>query len=240
MQLMRWFVALLLAGFASLAAAADAVATVTHLMGTLSATRADGSKVLLSVKSRVAEGDTLATVQDTYARIRFNDGSEVVLRPNSVFKVDRFNYEEATPKNDSFLVNLIKGGMRAVSGLLAKRSRDRVMYETNYATIGIRGTHFGVLICKADCADIPTVSGLPLIDGMHVDVVEGAISLKNEAGELVVGEGEFAYVKDRDTEPRLVPPSDGVRVTMPASISQNFSDGWALDIDKTDSQCTVK
>ena len=42
---------------------------ITHLSGTLSAKRADGSSKLLSVKSEVLEGDMLSTETETYARI---------------------------------------------------------------------------------------------------------------------------------------------------------------------------
>lgn len=41
---------------------------ITHLSGTLSAKRADGSSKLLSVKSEILEGDTLSTETETYAR----------------------------------------------------------------------------------------------------------------------------------------------------------------------------
>ncbi|MCX7145165.1 MAG: hypothetical protein NT042_02935, partial [Sulfuritalea sp.] len=47
---------------------------ITHLSGTLSAKRADGTSKLLSVKSDVLEGDTLGTESETYARIKFVDG----------------------------------------------------------------------------------------------------------------------------------------------------------------------
>jgi hypothetical protein len=39
---------------------------ITHLSGTLSAKRADGTAKLLSVKSEVMEGDTLGTESETY------------------------------------------------------------------------------------------------------------------------------------------------------------------------------
>ena len=51
------------------AAHAATAGQVTHLSGTISVKRADGSSKLLSVKSEVQEGDTLATESETYARI---------------------------------------------------------------------------------------------------------------------------------------------------------------------------
>ena len=61
-------------------AQAAAVGQITHLSGTLSAKRADGSTKLLSVKSEVQEGDTLGTESETYARIKFVDGETVSIK----------------------------------------------------------------------------------------------------------------------------------------------------------------
>lgn len=234
----KWLLGLLLLVMAGSTWAA--VATVTHLTGTLSVLRQDGGKRLLCTRSVLEAGDTLTTAQDSYARIRFSDGAEIVLRPNSVFKIDQYRYAADAPAEDNFLVSLLKGGMRAVTGSIGKRSKAQTAYHTPQATIGIRGTHFGALVCQADCADIPTVSGKPLADGLHLDVVEGAIAASNPAGELVINVGQFAYVKDRSTEPQLVPADQGVQVTMPTSISQNHADGSTLDQDKMDDQCTLK
>lgn len=238
--MMHWILAILLFGATGLAAAAETVATVSHLTGTLTVSRLDGTRRLLCTRSSLEQGDTLTTAQDTYARIRFSDGAEIVLRPNTVFKIDQYEYAVEDQQQDNFMVSLIKGGMRAVTGIIGRRSKTQTAYHTPQATIGIRGTHFGALLCQADCADIPTVSGKPLVDGLHLDVVEGAIAATNAAGELVVHVGQFAYVKDANSEPRLVPADEGVQVTMPTSISHNHSDGHTLDQNKTDDQCTLK
>ena len=67
-----------------------AVGTVTHLSGTFSVQQKDGASKVLSVRSDVKEGDLLSTEGDTYARVKFVDGGEVVLRPNTQFKVEKF------------------------------------------------------------------------------------------------------------------------------------------------------
>src|SRR5450759_2332073 len=200
--------ALILAGLLLLAAgtlsgvvhAASAVGQVTHLSGTLTAKRADGSVKLFAVKSEVQEGDTLSTEQDTYARIKFADGGEVVLRPGSQLKVAAYAFDQAKPQSDNIVLNMLKGGLRAVTGLVGKRNRDAVSFATTTATIGIRVTHFGALICQStgastnDCADIPTVTGKPPEDGLHVDVADGAIVVKNAAGQQVINAGQFGLV----------------------------------------------
>ena len=204
---------------------AQAVASVTHLSGVLTARHLDGSSKLLALKSEVLVGDTLVTERDTYARLKFSDASEIVLRPASQLKVEKFNYEQARPEADSLLLNMLKGGMRAVSGLIGKRSRDAVKYTTPTATIGIRGTHFGALYCQGDCAGVPTADGVPPADGLYLDVAQGAILVSNDAGNALIQAGEFGYVRNAATVPLVVAPQAGIQVTMPASISRNAVDG---------------
>jgi hypothetical protein len=239
--------ALILAGLLLLAAgalsgvvhAAGPVGQVTHLSGTLTAKRADGSVKLFSVKSEVQEGDTLSTEQDTYARIKFADGAEVVLRPGSQLKVAAYSFDQTKPEADNILMNMLKGGLRAVTGLVGKRNHDAVNFGAVTATIGIRGTHFGALICQNDCGGIPTVSGKPPENGLHLDVADGAIVVKNAAGQQVITIGQYGFVLNANTLPVIVPPSQGIQVTMPSSISQNSSSGRGIGTVK-ENECAVQ
>ena len=225
--------------------AAGPVGQVTHLSGTLIAKRADGSTKLFSTKSEVQEGDTLSTEQETYARIKFADGGEVVLRPGTQLKVAAYAFDQDKPQSDNILLNMLKGGLRAVTGLVGKRNRNAVNVSTTTATIGIRGTHFGALICQDtgaggnDCAGIPTVTGKPPEIGLHVDVADGAIVLKNQAGEQLVNAGQFGFVQSANTLPLLVQAAQGIQVTMPNSISQNSSSGRGVGKAK-EGECAVQ
>jgi FecR protein len=239
--------ALILAGLLLLAAgtlsgvvhAAGPVGQVTHLSGTLTAKRADGSVKLFSVKSEIQEGDTLSTEQDTYARVKFADGGEVVLRPGSQLKVAAYAFDQAKPETDNIVLNMLKGGLRAVTGLIGKRNRDAVSVSTTTATIGIRGTNFGALICQNDCGGIPTVTGKPPENGLHLDVAAGAIVVRNAAGQQVFNAGDFGFVQSATTLPVIVPPSQGIQVTMPTSISQNSSSGRGIGNAK-EGECAVQ
>jgi hypothetical protein len=203
------------------------IGTVTHLSGVLVAKKPDGGSRLLGVKSEIAEGETLVTEQATYARVKFADDAELVLRPSSQMKIESYRFASAQPEKDSVLLSLLKGGLRSVTGLIGKRSRDNVKFSTSTSTIGIRGTHFGMLLCQNDCASIPTSSGTPE-NGLHVDVVDGAITLTNQAGQQVLIAGQFGYVRDANTAPVIVPPARGIQVTMPPAISRNAGSGKAI------------
>lgn len=219
--------------------AAGPVGRVTHLSGLLTAKRVDGTSRVISVKSEVREGDTLHTEQETYARVKFQDGGEVVLRPGSQLAITAYNYIESEPKSDNVVLGMLKGGIRAVTGLIGKRNQDAVKFEAETATIGIRGTHFGALICQGDCGGVPTATGKPPENGMHLDVADGAIVVRNGAGQQVVSTGQFGYVRSSTSAPAVVPPQQGIIVSMPQSISQNKSDGRGVGKAK-EGECAVK
>ena len=132
--------ALLLTGGA--ASAAQVVGVVAHLSGPLLDRKADGSVKVLGLKSEVENGDTLVSEKNTYAQIRFVDNHEITLQPGTTFRIENFNYDAGKPEADSAAFNLVKGGLRSITGLLGKRNKERFSLKTPSATIGIRGTTF--------------------------------------------------------------------------------------------------
>ncbi len=221
------------------AIAAEPVARITHLSGLVTAKSAAGATRSLSVRSEIMQGDTLTTHKETYVRLKFMDDAEVVLRPESQLVVSGYAYDAAKPQGDNAALSMLRGGLRAVSGLIGKRNKDAVSYTTPTATIGIRGTHFGALFCNNDCGGVPTVSGSPPPNGLHVDVTDGAISVRNGGGTQLINSGQFGFVRDSTTPPVVVPPQQGVQVTMPPSISQNEGTGKGV-ADSKDNQCVAQ
>nr|WP_083830927.1 FecR family protein [Herbaspirillum lusitanum] len=127
---------------------AQVVGTVTHLSGILTVKHADGKTAVMAVKSEIQQGDTLITEANTYTRVKFLDNGEIVLRPGSQVVVKNYLYDAEKPAQDNVAISLVKGGLRAVTGLVGKRNHDAVSFDTPTATIGIRGTHFGALFCQ--------------------------------------------------------------------------------------------
>lgn len=204
-------------GMTSPAFGADGL--VLNLGGTLSAKSADGRMRILAVNSEIFSGDTLYTEKDAFARIRFSDGGEITLRPQTQFQVESFSHRIGAPDQDNAVFRLIKGGLRAITGLIGKQDPQRYRMTTSTATIGIRGTVFGVLFCDSDCGGYTTQNGEPLQNGLHVDVSEGAIVVANPAGSQNLVAGQTAYVMNAQTAPAIVP--GGFRPT------ENISQGAA-------------
>jgi hypothetical protein len=192
-----------------------AAGEVTHLSGAVVAQRPDGQSRILSVKSGVEQGDVVATADNSYARVKFSDGTETVLRPATQVKIEAFSFQEQRPQSDNVVLSLLKGGMRAVTGLLARRNPASFRVATPSATIGIRGTNFGLQFCNNDCGGLSSPKGGPPANGLHADVADGTITLTTQAGTLPVGVGQFAFVQSPVVLPVLVPPAEGVRIPLP-------------------------
>lgn len=124
-------------------ALAQGIGQVINLSGPLFVIKADGTRRVLSMGSSVEAGDTLATEEKTYARIKFIDTGELTLRPGTRFKVESYSFTQAEPAKDSAAFSLFKGALRTITGLVGKRgNQDAYRMATPTATIGIRGTQF--------------------------------------------------------------------------------------------------
>lgn len=211
------------------------VGVLLQYSGVVSARSTDGKVRVLSLRSAVEQGDTLYTEKDSYALIKFNDGGQLTLRPLSSISLDAYQFEPDKPEKDNAVFHLLKGGFRAITGLLGKRSRNNYRMVTPSATIGIRGTHYGGLECHgADCAGLEGVKRPPG-DGLFVDVVEGAIEVKNAGGSQTLGAGQYGVVPNSQTVMQLLPvPPAGVRFTPPPggkSVEGNGPEGAGRNKD---------
>lgn len=209
------------------AGAAWANGTIIQLSGTLSVKRGDGSTRILSLRSEVIPGDTLETQKDSYAQIKFTDGATVTMKPNTQFTVAAYNFVEAKPKEDSAVFSLLKGGIRAVSGLISKRGdEDAYKMNTTTATIGIRGTTFDVDDCKPGTCKKEGSSGDAFHEaGVYVSVRDGQVLVANGAGTLPLSAGQFGYIAANNILPKLLPSDPGLGYIPQASIVETISSG---------------
>ncbi|MRD46230.1 hypothetical protein GHT07_02990 [Caenimonas koreensis DSM 17982] len=96
------------------------------------------------------EGDRLTTSDGASAIIKLEDGTRMTVRPNSELVLTQYHFKENAPDN-SMLMQLVRGGFRAVTGLISKNAPNAAKVQTNTATIGIRGTDFDARVCAREC-----------------------------------------------------------------------------------------
>ena len=230
--------ALIALGLMSAAAWAN-TGTVSQLSGTLSVHKADGSVRILSQKSEIASGDTVNTQKDSYAQIKFSDGGVITLKPNTSVKIENFRFKQEEPERDSFIFGLVKGGLRAVTGLVGKRgNQEAYSLGTATATIGIRGTSYGADDCVTTPCPKPN-SSENLEPSVYVSVTDGEIVATNNAGSQSFLAGQFGAISDRNSRPRFLSTDPGLQFTPPATFIQSIMTGAAVNAGKNQ-ECVVR
>lgn len=195
---------------AGTAAAAELAGNVLLAVGQVSDLGADGRQRLLHDGDTVYAGDSLSTGAGSYADLEFADGGRILLHPDTAFQIERFHYQPAAhPENapptaaaehESAFFRLIRGGLRAISGLIGHVYRNSYRLDTPVATIGIRGTEYEARYCAGNCQDTQGASE----NGLYAGVERGAIALSNQTGEVITTAGEFLYVRDARSPIRLL------------------------------------
>ncbi|MBC7610734.1 MAG: FecR domain-containing protein [Polaromonas sp.] len=160
----------------ALAAASAGIAQFA--VGDVTLRRADGKTDALVKGKDIGSGESIVTGQTGRAQVKFSDGGVVSLQPNTEFKISNY-VDQGDPKEDRFLVDLLRGSMRAITGLIGKRNRENYKVITTTATIGIRGSGFSAGYNPDGSLGVTTE-----FDGIEVCNGAGCVGLT--AGESVV------------------------------------------------------
>jgi hypothetical protein len=203
-------------GDATTATQSEQAGSVVLAVGIVTNTAADGDTHQLHDGDPIYSGDVISTGDDSYTDLDFEDGGRMLLRPNTDFQIQQYHYDPAVhgyalapgqqppqtapsavsrqaqepqPQHESAFFRLIRGGFRAISGFIGHVEHQDYAVETPVATIGIRGTGYEVRYCTSDCG--------PGERGLFTGVGNGAIVLRNQAGESVTTAGHFGYLENR-------------------------------------------
>jgi hypothetical protein len=182
---------LLLSGLLAAAgwAHAQAVGTIDKFEGYSRLVGAGGSDKTVASGVSLNEGDKLITSANSEAVIKMADGAVMAVRPNSEVVFTNYRVNAQNIKDSSVLVRLLKGGMRAVTGLVGKANPGAVRVTTPTATIGIRGTDFEVAHLGAEQGAVTP--------GTYTRTYSGATYMESKAGERVeVRAGQAAAAPD--------------------------------------------
>lgn len=166
---------------------AAGAATVEFVWGMAYAVSITGEKRELEKGSLIDVGDTVIS-ETARVQLRFTDGGFVSLVPNSEFRVNAYSYSGKPDGSERIAMELIKGGLRTISGLIGKAIQSAYEMKTTVATMGIRGTEYTVVYGES-------VSGT---------VSAGAIAVCNAGGCLDVAHGQSYYIKDENTKPVFI------------------------------------
>jgi hypothetical protein len=178
-------------GVSGLSFAQRAQGYVQEASGNVSAQVGAGQPARVEKGQTLVNNATITTAPQSFAVLKFEDGTAVLLKENTAFQIQNYTYNPKAPENANAIFNLVRGGLRMVTGLVTSRNRDALKVATPLATIGIRGTEF---IAE-------------LVNPLFIQVVNGVISITNGAGTVLFSVGQTAVVSSSTTLGGVVPMS---------------------------------
>lgn len=193
---------------------AAGAARVDFAMGDVKALAADGRSRTLAKGAEIESGEMIDTGSGR-AQVRFSDGAQVSLAPQTQFRIDEYRFAGKADGNEKGFFSLLKGAMRTITGLVGRSNRDNYRVTTTVATIGIRGTEFSVTYGNS----------------INVTTGEGSNEVCNAAGCLILNSGETAYVADNNTRPVMtdkkteIPPPPVQEGQLPGFTAGNDTTG---------------
>lgn len=170
--------------------------------GDVKAAAGSAAPASVAVNQQVLPGTIITTGPGAQTIIRFDDGHTVVLSENTEFRVTQYSFDRNNPQGDNIALQILKGAMRSVSGLIVARSRNSFSLVAPQATIGIRGTDFMIA----------------LVNPAYLSVLQGAISATNAAGSASFSAGATATVASSTSLAVAIPAS-----ALPPSVASTFA-----------------
>lgn len=122
------------------ASSAPRIGTFKQVEGDIWIGRADTRRTPASGDGvRVAE--RVSTGQTGAATLILKDGTVLTMGPNTTMDLSRFQFDSTTQQGN-FLLDLLQGSVRVVTGLLARINPDLFKVSTPTSVVGVRGTDF--------------------------------------------------------------------------------------------------
>ena len=113
----------------------------------------------------------------------------LTFRPDTKFHIDayQFNPQAKTGSVGKYVMSLVEGGFRTITGLIAKRNPPDYKVNTPVATIGVRGTDYAVYINKGQ---------------LYVGYYSGSPCVYSKKGSLCLSDKtKYAYVASEGAVP---------------------------------------
>lgn len=171
--------------------AQDPIGRVIRASGGVTAVDPAGAERRLARGSELFVDEAVVTDRRGSTQLRLSDGALITLNEDTRFVVNEYVYDGAGGSDDSVVMSVVEGALRTVTGIIGEGQNDTYALNTPFATIGIRGTEFGVFV---DAATGRT----------RIAVFDGSIAVQpaSGGGPTIVGLGgaaDFVALEDDDT-----------------------------------------
>lgn len=212
------------------AASAGIAGNVQFVNGSVQVSNAASRAQVLQKGDAVHESDTVTTAKGASAQIRMRDGGFIVIRPDSQLKFDSFIFSGEEDGSERSFFSLIKGGMRAITGLIGQKNKSNYRIATTTSTIAIRGTDHETFVVVAGS---PLAAVVPT--GTYNKVNLGETAIINAKGSISVLPNQMGFAGAADQMPQLQPINLNIFTVTPVPLAQakggqvEVRDGVAVD-----------
>ena len=177
----------------------------------------------------VNEGDTLVSDRNASAQLRMEDGGIIAMRPDTRLKIETFHYTGREDGMEKSVISLLKGGFRAITGVIGKLNKPNYLVRTPTATIGIRGTdHEPMYIPPPLPGETPI--GEP---GTYNKVNVGETILQTKQGSINLGPNQVGYAPSADLVPVKLDRIPGFMRSAPVPVARKSGDNKQEDSNKS-------
>ena len=182
------------------AAQTGAQAYIHEFSGDVNAAVGSGKPEPVQKNMQLLNNTTVTTGPKSYAVIKFEDGTVTLLKENTSFQIQDYTYNVKQPEKSNALFNMVRGGLKMITGAITTRNRDALKVATPVATIGIRGTEFLA----------------ELVNPLNVVVISGSLSVTNSAGLMAVAAGQGVSVPSAAALGTVGPAASIPAISLPA------------------------
>ena len=146
----------------------------------------------LTVGAPLYSADIVESEKGAYAVLVFKDEGRISVEAESNFEIKNYKFSDLAAQNKTSY-DLVKGGMRLLTGIIATENKEDFSVNTPVATIGIRGTGFDLVYREGK---------------LYSYTWQGVISQQNESGTTELSEPDASLIESIQAAPKAISVND--------------------------------
>lgn len=156
---------------------------------------ADGVVKRLAKGDPVFEGDVIRSAPGSHAQLVMSDEALLAVRAESSLKLSKYSYQGREDGTERAIIELLKGGMRSVTGAIGRSNKENYQLKNEMHVIGIRGTDHEIFATDGGTFNRVTLGGT------YLQSPEGRVDLApGEVGFVSMAQGSTPVRLERTPE----------------------------------------
>lgn len=172
---------------------------VLWVAGHVEAINPDKTIRVLAKGDAVHPGEVISTGPESHAQVLMTDQGLIALRPDSSLRLTSYTYQGRNDGSERAVLDLIKGGMRSITGAIGSANKDNQLLRGGNVMVGIRGTDHETFL-QPDA-------------GVYNRVTLGGTYLRTPQGRIDVDPGQIAFASFDAPPARMQRTPDFMQLT---------------------------